>query len=337
MLLHRLYSNATLRAAPLVLFALCAGCWEKIEYTGPDPSSMRPQATESSAAASGTESTQPAAAQTGSVPETPPVAVSPPEPVPSISPPAEPITPPVTSEATQPKSEVDRYATPAGESAATPPAPPTTVESGTSAPADEAASATPHTDATPVSATADVVPPSNAIDSRRAAWLLGSRLSLAALANDRGVATKNVPIWFGDARKAAKMLGASVLDLPEPAAAGKDAVASQQVISYLIASFRRIGQELSKQHGAEESNLFEMALTSNMLLLLYTPGTSEGIALTATISKTGPQTKLPAELWQPIVELVNKKAPQTDVRDAVRKMHIDADRILAERAEQNGR
>src|SRR6185436_8545258 len=108
-------------------------------------------------------------------------------------------------------------------------------------------------------------------------------------------------------------------------------------IDYLAtANGKRIGQELSKSHTAEESALFEVALKSNILLLLYVPNSSAGNSVAAAISQAAPQAKLPAELWQPLVDALNKQAPQADVRAAVRKMHIDVQQNLTQRAEQKG-
>jgi hypothetical protein len=175
------------------------------------------------------------------------------------------------------------------------------------------------------------------MSTTQASWLLGSRLSLAALAHDRGVAAKNVPVWFGDAQSVAKFLGTSVGELPEPAAADDTSPASRQVINYLLVTGQRIGRELAKQHGAEQSALFEIALKSNLLLLLYTPGTSAGDSIATAVAKAAPQAKLPADLWQPVVDALKNKMAQSDVRSAVRKMHGDIERYLAQPVEQRGK
>ena len=157
---------------------------------------------------------------------------------------------------------------------------------------------------------------------------------MAALANDRGVAAKNVPSWFQDAGTAAKFLGTTVSPLPEPATTDETAPASRQVINYLVANGQRIGRDLAKQHSSEQSALFEIALKSNILLLLYTPATSAGSSIAAAISQAAPQAKLPVELWKPLVEALNRQAPQADVRAAVRKLHVDVDKYLGQEAGQ---
>jgi hypothetical protein len=140
-----------------------------------------------------------------------------------------------------------------------------------------------------------------------------------------------------DARTAAKYLGTTIADLPEPASASDGSPASRQVMNFLLVHGQRIGSEVLKQHGPEQSALFEIALKSNILLLLYNPGSSAGNSVAAAISQAAPQAKLPTAYWQPLVEALGKQVPQSDVRAAVRKMHIDVDRYLAQTAEQDRR
>jgi hypothetical protein len=208
---------------------------------------------------------------------------------------------------------------------------------------ETAATSSPPNGSPPVADSADAAGTSAAKDAasplttRRAAWLLGSRLSLAALANDRGVAAKNVVSWFQDAETAAKFLGTTVAPLPATAPTSETSPASRQVVDYLVTNGQRIGKDLSKQHSPEESALFEIALKSNILLLLYTPGASAGSSIAAAISQVGPQAKLPAELWQPLIEALNKQAPQKEIRAAVRKLHVEVDRYLGQEAGQSSR
>jgi hypothetical protein len=168
-------------------------------------------------------------------------------------------------------------------------------------------------------------------------WILGSRLSLAALAHDRGMAANSVPTWLDEAHSACKVLGTSVPELPEPAAAGDTAPASRQVIDYLLAQGQRIGRDLSQRYGPEQASLFEVALKSNILLLLYSPGSNAANSISAAISRAAPKAGLPAELWQPVVDRVNKQSSVDDVRTAVRQMHNDVDQYLAKAAEPHGR
>jgi hypothetical protein len=160
---------------------------------------------------------------------------------------------------------------------------------------------------------------------------------LAALANDRGVAAKKVPDWFYDAEVAAKYLGTSLTPLPEPAPKTDSALASNAVINYLVADGQRIGRDISKQHSVEQAALFEVALKSNILLLLYTPGSAAGNSISAAIAQAAPRSKIPNDLWQPLITALNQQATQNDIRAAVRKLHVDVDQYLAQEAGQGSR
>lgn len=162
-------------------------------------------------------------------------------------------------------------------------------------------------------------------------------MSLASLAHDRGVAKDKVPAWFAQAQAAAKQLGVTIGDLPSPAAAGEATPASRQVMNYLLVDGQRIGRELTKQHGAEAAALFEVAIKSNLLLLLYGPGSAEGASIADAISDAAPRAKLPGELWKPLVDVLDRQLPSSDVRLAVQKMHTDVSQFLASSAGQGNR
>jgi hypothetical protein len=270
------------------LIAICAGCWEKIEYQD--------------------KGLGPAGAQTSETPSTPEVAAS-----------------------SNSKANNDRYATPPATSEATSPS--LTSQSSLTK-TDQQPSEPQHTDAPVVSPAVEVATPGP--NTRLAAWRLGSRLSLAALANDRGVTT-NVTTWLEEARSAAKSLDTSVTDLPAPANAAESSAASPQVLNYLSVEGRRIGRDLSAAYGANHAALFEVALKSNLLILLYSPRSTTVEAISAAIRRAAPQAGLPTELWQPLVDLLGKDSSINDVRTAERKLHSDVEQYLANAAEPGKR
>jgi hypothetical protein len=310
-----------------------AGCWQRIEYTGKPVAANKSPAPSTIATeiAPGAKTVEVSASTTA--PTSSPMAD-----VASLSPPPEFQPPPATPISTAPtaaKSKPDnddRYAIPAKpESSAStsrfaandtrPPVP------------QEQQSPKRHTDATPVSATVDIAPQSVSPKVRHAVWILGSRLSLAALAHDRRMAANSIPTWLDEAHSACKLLGMTVPELPEPAAVGDTSPASRQVIDYLLTQGQRIGRELSKQHGPDQAALFEVALKSNILLLLYSPGSESTNSISAAITRAAPQAKLPDGLWSPLVGRMNKRASLEDVRASVRQMHSDIDQYLTSAAE----
>ena len=314
-----------------------AGCWQKIEYTGKPVAANKTPASTTVVTDNATEA-KPADVSVPTTPQTspPPADVASVPPAPEFQPPA--ATPiPTAPPATKPKpADDDRYAIAAKteDSASTsrfaandtrPPVVP------------EQQSPTRHTDATPVSATIDVATPTVSPKVRRAVWILGSRLSLAALAHDRHMAANSIPTWLDEAHSACKVLGTTVPELPEPAAASDTSLVSRQVIDYLLAQGQRIGRELAKRYGPEQAALFEVALKSNILLLLYSPGSDATNSISAAISRAAPQAKLPDVLWTPLVDRMNKKASLDEVRASVKQMHADVDGYLANASEPGAR
>src|SRR3954452_1436235 len=212
-----------IRVAMILAPALAlAGCWEKIEYTGSSPSSAseRPSASDSAATATLPESKKTelprASVQStpSSVDQTSPTQSASDDRYRSTTPTA--ITATESSTPVPPKplkhdADDDRYAIahpPVEISQITKPAPPAAAP-GIKAEAEPQPPVR-HTDATPTSATVDVKQTPNLLNVRRAAWLLGDRLSFAALAHDRGLALESVPRWFDEAQSAAKAFGTSV-------------------------------------------------------------------------------------------------------------------------------
>jgi hypothetical protein len=151
------------------------------------------------------------------------------------------------------------------------------------------------------------------------------------------MAAENVSNWFNEARSTARLLGTSIPDLPESTAALDSGQVSQRVLDYLGIQYDRIARDLTKSNQPENAALFEIALKSNILILLYSPTNTSASAVASAIKQAAPQAKLPAQFWQPLVEILGKQSPVDDVRAAVRKMHKDVDEYLANSAEPNSR
>jgi hypothetical protein len=131
-------------------------------------------------------------------------------------------------------------------------------------------------------------------------------------------------------------LRTTVPDLPPPPAPGEGSVPSKQVVDYLLVNGQRIGRELSQAYSPEETALFEIALKTNILLVLYSPGISEADSIAQAVTEAAPRAKLPSDLWQPVVDAIQKKAPPADVRLAVQRLHTEADKYLTQLAEPKG-
>jgi hypothetical protein len=158
--------------------------------------------------------------------------------------------------------------------------------------------------------------------TKGAAWLLGDDLSLAALLYNQGASDAMINTLLSKAKKIADIVGVEVK--PFPAKTGDSTGSTADIIQYLIAGDgAKIGDALSKKYGEDHGILFEVAVKSNLLILLYAPGDSMGKTLANVIESRLQSINLPQNLWVGVVTLINNKGSADDVKDAVFKMHKD--------------
>jgi hypothetical protein len=166
--------------------------------------------------------------------------------------------------------------------------------------------------------------------SRAAAFLLGDQLSLAALLYAQGKAGDvNAPL--AKAKSIAGALGVMIRPFPaRSAATGDDPKATADIIHYLIAGDGwSIASLLAVKYDRAHSVLFEIAVKSNLLLVLYQPGDDSGIA--AVIKSRCMEIALPPAAWQGLVDAVEAKRPLPDVHRALLAMHRDVLTYLLKR------
>ena len=158
--------------------------------------------------------------------------------------------------------------------------------------------------------------------SEGGAWLLGDNLSLAALLYNQGAPQDTVDRFLGKAKKIADIFGVQVK--PFPAKAGGSASSSADMIHYLIAGDgAAIGAALARKYNEAHGVLFEVAVKSNLLILLYAPGDNLGRSIAEVIKSRLTSIHLPQNLWLNVVTLVNNKGEVDAVKEAVFKMHKD--------------
>jgi hypothetical protein len=165
--------------------------------------------------------------------------------------------------------------------------------------------------------------------TRRLAWLLGSKWSLSALARDRGAPREEVEKWFDQSRILARELGVTLPNLPEPAPSDDGSPADVAAIDYLFEQGQQVGRELARRYGPDHAALLEMAVKSNILLVLYEPGASATDAISSAITGAASRAGIPAELFEPLLTALADEAPRADVSQAVFRLHDAVDRFLA--------
>ena len=149
------------------------------------------------------------------------------------------------------------------------------------------------------------------------AWLIGDNLSLAGLLYARGGDPKDVAGHLGQARAIAKNISVEIPDFPKPSPDPMQTTAD--VIHYLIAGDGwHVGEQLAGTYGEAPGKLFEVAVKSNILILLYQPGDDSGVG---DIIKARLDGLLPPELWQPVLDTISASKPQDELQQAILTMH----------------
>ncbi len=169
--------------------------------------------------------------------------------------------------------------------------------------------------------------------AKAAAWRLGDQLSLAALLYAQGNQDQKVDDLLASIKPITE---AMQLDLkPFPPRSSDSSQTYADVIHYLIqGDGADLGRDISEKFGNAAGTLFEVSVKSNLLILLYQPGEDQGIGgvIQARMSEIG----MPENLWIGLVNAINSKAPEGDVKDAVFKMHDDVATYLGHQIDQRG-
>lgn len=187
--------------------------------------------------------------------------------------------------------------------------------------------------ASPPAATAEstgpATPPETTRPStRRLAWLLGSKWSLSVLAQDRGAPHDEIEKWFKQSQALARALGLTLPDLPAPDRYGSGQAGDHTALDYLFDEGQQVGRELADRYGPEHAALLELAVKSNILLVLYEPGASVTDAISAAIARAGSQAGLPDRLYEPLLKALADRASRLDVSQAVFHVHDAVDQYL---------
>jgi hypothetical protein len=151
-----------------------------------------------------------------------------------------------------------------------------------------------------------------------AAWRLGDRLSLAALLFARGGQDDAVERLLSSIKPIAEAMGITIAPFPTRAATSVDTYG--EVIVYLVeGGGAETGRALAAKFGKDAGLLYDAAIKSNLLLLLYEPGDDHGLG--GVIRSRMSEARVPEQLWIGVAKAIDGKASQSELKDAVLKMH----------------
>jgi hypothetical protein len=161
--------------------------------------------------------------------------------------------------------------------------------------------------------------------SKLGSWTVGHNLSLAAMLYAQESPQQNIDASLAKAKKAAEAIRVPIKPFPPKGKTRVDTMSA--VIQYLIKGDGwSTGEAIFKKFGREHATLFEIAVKTNLGLVMYQPDDDHGIA--NVLKKRAEEIKFPPELWTPTVTAMTQKRPQKEVQTVIAKMHEDVASML---------
>ena len=154
--------------------------------------------------------------------------------------------------------------------------------------------------------------------AKAAAWRIGDHMSLAGMLYAQGGEEDNVKELIESVKPLTDAMQIQIKPFPPRGASQVETYA--EMIQYLIkGDGAEIGRQIGKDFGKAAGMLYEVAVKSNLLILVYEPGHDQGFAdvLQARCVEIG----LPNDLWFDVVNTVRSSASKDEVKDAIFKMH----------------
>jgi hypothetical protein len=163
--------------------------------------------------------------------------------------------------------------------------------------------------------------------AKAAAWRLGDQISIAGLLYAQGNHDDKVDEIMKAMKPLAEAMQLEIKPFPPRSADSSQTYAD--VIHYLIqGDGADLGREIGEKFGNSAGTLYEVAVKSNLLLLLYQPGEDQGIG--GVIKSRMTEIGMPENLWIGVVNAINNKASEAEMKDAVFKMHDDVAAYLGQ-------
>ena len=160
----------------------------------------------------------------------------------------------------------------------------------------------------------------NADVAKVGVWMIGSKLSLAAISYFRSSGTPDQ--FFNDAKARASELGIDVKPFPPRPAKSSDGLL--MILDYFNkGDGARIGADIRQKYGAYHATLYAVATQIFRMAIFYDLDPELGDKIAQSVSAECTQLGLPANLWKPATDAVAKRMKFEDVRSAAVQMNKD--------------
>jgi len=160
------------------------------------------------------------------------------------------------------------------------------------------------------------------------AWVLGSKLGLAGALHAQGGDAGPVSRQFAAATAAANTFAIRLPSLP--ARKGNRVEDSASVLNYLLnQTGNPIGNILAKSYGPEHAAVFEVALKSNILLMMYGPGESTTNTIANVIRNRSANPTFLGTMTAALLKLIERQASYEEVKAELFDVHESAPKFIA--------
>jgi len=152
-----------------------------------------------------------------------------------------------------------------------------------------------------------------------AVWRMCSQWSMAAALQAKGRDVESYGERLEQAKYGAKLLGVSLPNLPIHEV---DADRLTENLAYLLEEAGpRLASELKELHGANHAALAELAIKTHVLLLSYTPSSSQLEPVVSAVRQAAEGSGLPKSVWREVVDLLTARAEFKQVKAAIFQLH----------------
>ena len=160
-------------------------------------------------------------------------------------------------------------------------------------------------------------------EERRHVWEAASKWSLAAAILAKGLDASRYQPILDEAIAAAEKLD---IGLPPAPTTERSGDLEATVIEGLRGeSAVALASAVANRFGPSEAAMADLAVRSHLLLLTYSPRTGDAALQAEALRRAAEGSGLPAEVWEPLVKLLEERAPF----DAVKRAALELDNRVA--------
>ena len=165
-------------------------------------------------------------------------------------------------------------------------------------------------------------------EQRRDAWTAASDWCLAAAVYAKGPNGTRHQQYLDSATAAAAALGIELPALPTAPDAGASGPAVVEALTGDVGA--KLAAALAERLDVAAGAAAQLAIQAHLLLLTYSPMGDDVPNAALAIREAGRASGLPADMWQPLADLLERRAEFVAVRTAVFDLREKAPAVLAE-------